>query len=639
MATQGITCEAAMASHAIQSPPAEFIAPATSITGSHNMRARAIAVVVLLGLLYIAAAFRAATQETSARAAVSQMSRADVVLLNGRVLTVDATDSIAQAVAVLNGKILAVGSDAAIRPLAGDGTTVIDLGGRTLTPGLIDSHAHITSMARLVTWIDLSTPLIKTIGDVVQHVEARVGTSKPGEWILGKGWDEGRLAERREILASDLDPISPANPVFLEHSSPRMAVVNRAALALAGIDKTTADPRAGKIDRLPDGNPSGVLRQTAVDLVRSRLPQLREDQLRNGLLAAFAALQKEGMTAVKLPTVDEDGWNMLRDLLLRDDFGLRVVALWLVNVGDDRAATLTAVDALINRIGPFTKRDSVRTDARLMSGGVKLLLDGSGLTRTAWMYSDFNRNFTDVEAGNSGMLLIPPDTYRDIVRRFHDAGIHVGTHAIGDKAIDLVVDTYSAVLAANPKGRLRHAIIHGVLPSDHALAAIADMQKKYDAGYLETQPTFMWWTGDTYAANLGSARAKRMVPLKTYLDRGIQWASGSDTLVTPFPARYGIWASVARRPLQGFYGMEPFGTSESIDVRHALRSYTIWAARQMFLEDHIGSIEPGKEADLAVWDRDPYSVATDQLRDMTCEMTILGGRIVHKTAAITVVVR
>ena len=159
---------------------------------------------------------------------------------------------------------------------------------------------------------------------------------------------------------------------------------------------------------------------------------------------------------------------------------------------------------------------------------------------------------------------------------------------------------------------------------------MADLQKRYDAGYPEPSATFMWWLGDTYAGNFGAARSRRLNPFKTYLDKGMIWANGSDFTVTPFPARYAIWSAVAREPLLGTHGKQPFGSAESVDVHTALRAVTLWAARQMFLEKKIGSIEPGKYADLAVWDRDIYTVPTAQLKDMECRMTIFNGKIVYQ---------
>src|SRR6185369_5258813 len=157
--------------------------------------------------------------------------------------------------------------------------------------------------------------------------------------------------------------------------------------------------------------------------------------------------------------------------------------------------------------------------------------------------------------------------------------------------------------------------------------------RQYDSGFPEAQATFLWWLGDTYTANLGPARSQRLKPFKTYVQRGIRWAGGSDYSVTPFPARYSLWASVERKTLNATYGSQPFGTSESIDIRTALRSHTIWAAHQMFLDDRIGSIEAGKDADLAVWDRNPYTVPAAQLKDAKCLLTLLRGAVVYRDQA------
>jgi hypothetical protein len=171
------------------------------------------------------------------------------------------------------------------------------------------------------------------------------------------------------------------------------------------------------------------------------------------------------------------------------------------------------------------------------------------------------------------------------------------------------------------------------MPSEHALEVMARLQTKYDAGYPEMQPEFMWWIGDNYAGNLGIDRSQRLIPLKSLGARGIRWTAGSDYPVTPFPARYGLWSAAERTTLNGVYGKQPFGIKESIDVHTALRSYTAWAARQLFLEDRVGSIEPGKDADIAVWDRDLYSVPASDLRDLHCELTLVRGRIVYTTSA------
>ncbi len=548
---------------------------------------------------------------------------ADTVLLNGKIITVDARDTIAQALAILNGKIVAIGSNETVRSLIGEKTRVIDLRGMTATPGLIDSHCHFSGTDILYV-LDLSYPAVKKIDDVLGKVRAAVAAARPGEWIRGRGWDEGKLSELRQIYASDLDRVAPENPVWLTQTMGHYGTANSLALKLAKVTADTPDPEAGTIDRFPDGRPTGVLKESAQSLVTRLIPGFTPEQVEKGLARIIADFNKEGMTGVKDPGIGAEKWRAYQNLYSRGELNVRVFALWRTG------KTVMEAGDLIRRIGPFTRPYVSTGDDVLISGGLKLYLDGSGGARTAWLYDDWNKNFKEVDKGNSGYPVIDPEIFRQIVQLFNAAGLHMSTHAIGDRAIDWVMDSYAQALQKNPIQGLRHGIIHCNIPSDRAIAAMAEMQQRYDSGYPEAQSTFTWWIGDTYAGNFGLQRSLRLMPFKTYVDRGVIWAGGSDYNVTPFQARYGIWASIARKPLQGAYGADPFGREESVDVRTALRSYTIWAARQMFLEKKVGSLEEGKYADIAVWDKDLYSIPTEEIQNLRCMMTLIGGRIVHQ---------
>jgi predicted amidohydrolase YtcJ len=550
---------------------------------------------------------------------------ADLVLHNGKVLTVDANDSIAQGVAIAGGKIIAVGSNAAVRATIGSDTQVIDLHGRTATPGLIDTHVHFSEVNALYS-VDLSDVDIKSVADVLKRVAAQVARTKPGEWVRGSGWDEGKLAERRYLTAADLDKVAPHNPVWLTHTTGHYGVGNTYALKMAEVRKDTKDPTAGTIDRDAQGNPTGVMKESATGLVTRLIPPFTREQQKEGLAALVRDFNKEGMTGAKDPGIGQQKWELYQELLAEGRLTVRMFALWAgARRVEDSAPVLARVRA--NPRPPASLGDGV-----LWSGGVKMYMDGSGGARTAWMYQDWNKNFNEKDVGNVGYPATPPDAYRQIVTDLHNAGVHVSTHAIGERAIDWVVDTYAQALAAKPTRGLRHGIIHDNTPSDHALEVTARLQKEFDAGYPEAQAEFMWWIGDNYAANLGPARALRLVPLRSFVERGIKWAGGSDYGVTPFPARYGLWASVARRTLNATYGPTPFGIKEAIDIKTALRSYTLWAAHQLFLDDRIGSIEVGKDADIAVWDRDLYNVPTDDLKDLRCELTVFRGRVVYRAS-------
>jgi predicted amidohydrolase YtcJ len=549
---------------------------------------------------------------------------ADLNLVNGTILTVDAGDRTAQAVAIRGDRIMAVGDTASVDALAGPHTQRIDLEGRTVTPGLLDAHAHFSpSQFNRPDSLDLSYPGVESIQDVQGAVARLAQEVPPGQWIQGRSWDDGKFREHRLLTSRDLDEIAPDHPVWLSHTTGHYGVANRAALRLAKIYNKTPDPPSGTIDRDAAGHPTGVLKEAAQDLVTALIPPPTEAEIERGIRQMAKAFNAEGMTAVKDPEIYDNTWEAYRHVLANDDLTVRAFTLWYGGRSVEEARELVAKHAKMPR--PYEPNGN----HHLIPGGVKLFADGSGGARTAWMYDDWNKEFTGRDEGNRGYPNIDPDTFRKMVRIYHDAGLHIGTHAIGDRAIDLVVDSYADALQANPKYGLRHAIIHANIPTEHALDEMAALQQEYEAGYPESSATFTWWIGDTYAGNFGG-RSRRLNPFATFLKKGIRWANGSDYSVTPFAARYGIWAAIARQPALGIYGGDPFGREEAVDVRTALRAVTIWAAHQMFLETKIGSIEAGKYADLAVWDRNPYQVSVEDLKEMRCELTVFAGRIVFQ---------
>ena len=554
--------------------------------------------------------------------------RADIVLFNGTVLTVDATDRVAHAVAITGQRIVAVGSDAEVLRFAGPRTRRIDLRGRTVTPGLLDAHAHFAGGGgdRLFV-VNVGYPDVKAISDMVARVAQQARKVAANAWIEGRGWDEGKLSDKRLPTARDLDAVSPRHPVWLEQTTGHYGVANSVALALAGITKETHDPPNGTIDRFPDGTPTGVLKEAAQGLVRRLIPARSIAQTEAGIRDIAQAFVAEGMTGLKEPGVNAATFDAYRRVAAEGKLPVRVFVLWR------GGSTAASARALIAERAATTRPYESTGDDHVISGGVKLYMDGSGGARTAWMYDDWNKNGTEVDVGNKGYPASNPDTIRAMIRLFHDAGMHVSVHSIGDRAIDQTVDSYVEAMRANPKPGLRHGIIHANIPTDHALSEMARLQHDFDAAYPEPSASFTWWLGDTYAANFGAARSLRLNPFATYLKRGIIWANGSDYSVTPFEARYGLWAAVARQTLLSTGGADPFGRAESVDVHAALRSVTIWAAHQMFLEKKVGSVEVGKYADLAVWDRNPYTVPTAALKDMQCQMTLFDGRVVFDRAA------
>jgi predicted amidohydrolase YtcJ len=554
----------------------------------------------------------------------SAQAPADLILIHGHILTVDAKDSEAQAIAIRDGIILKTGTDAEIQALAAPNAKVIDLHGKTATPGLIDTHAHIADGGvEELYGVKLSDAT--SVAEIVARVKAKVALVKVGEWITGSGWDEGKLAEHRYVTAADLDAVAPNNPVWLMHTTGHYGAANSLALKLAGITAATPDPKAGTIDRDPaTRQPTGVLKEdSAMEPVGRLIPATTPEQERAGILYIQNILHSEGMTAVKDPDITQLNWDAYKSLLDSGQLKERICVLW------HAGSTLESARHALEEINSVPRLPASLGYGRLLSCGAKIYMDGSGGARTGWVYDDWLRNAVIPDAGNKGYPQTDPAEYLKMVRLFHNAGVPVGTHAVGDRAMDTVVDAYADVEQENPRPGLRHSIIHANLPTDHALKMMAELQKKYDAGYPELQAEFLWWIGDIYAASYGPGRGKRLDPLKTLQQRGILWSGGSDYSVTPIAARYGLWASIARQTAKGTYGFQPFGVTEAIDAKTALRSYTAWSSRQMFMEDKIGTLEPGKRADIAIWDRDIYTIPTAEIKDMKCLMTLLDGEVVY----------
>ncbi|MDH3441976.1 MAG: amidohydrolase [Gammaproteobacteria bacterium] len=551
----------------------------------------------------------------------------DIILLNAQVVTMRPGDSIAEAVAVTGHSITAVGASAELRALAGPETEIIDMGGNTVTPGIIDTHNHFAwgALGEYAA-VDIEYPAVSSIGDIRNKIRALVASLEPGEWIVSSNWEAAKLEEQRDMVAADLDDVSPENPVWLLHTSAHYGVANSAALEAAGITSATPDPDGGVIGRDDEGNPNGILADQAMSLVTSMTPPVTSEDFVQALSAAVTDLSAEGITAIKDPEIDQRHWDAYEAVAENGDLTVRVMTLWRV------PDTMAEARDLLEHIAPITKPTEQDADTLVVSGGVKIYIDGSGTARTAWMHDDWSIDYTDTDEGNTGLTYLEPDLLFDQVRLFHDAGIHIGTHAIGDRAIDFTMDSYARVLDDNPTTGLRHSIIHSNLPTEHAMELMVRLQSEYDAGIPEVQPAFLWWIGDAYVANFGVDRSLRVLPLRTFEERGIRWAGASDYDVSPYAPRHAFWAASARETMLGKYGDNPWGTDESVAIHDTIRAYTASAARQLFLEDKVGMIEVGKRADIVAWDRDLYSIPVDELKEVRAVITLMNGDVVFRAA-------
>jgi len=555
---------------------------------------------------------------------VSDIDAPDIVFSNGRIITMDDAGTIAEAVAIRGTKIVATGTNNGIRELAGPDTQMVDLGGRAMTPGLIDVHNHFAWGALGdSSSLNLAWPNVKSIADIATAVAEKGRVIEAGEWIIGSAWDAAKLPEGRDLTAADIDAAAAENPVWLLHTSAHYGVANSRALQLANITADTPDPDGGVIRRDAGGNPTGVLTDQAMALISAVTPATTAEDFAAAISSGVSELGAEGITTIKDPEIDQRHWDAYEKVRAQGDLTVRVFTLW------GRPDSLEDARKLLDHIAPFTNPRSDSGNDHVISGGVKIYIDGSGTVRTAWMYDDWNRDFSATDAGNTGLTYLAPEVLLEQIRLFHRAGIHVGVHAIGDRAIDFTMDAYATVLAEHPVNGLRHSIIHCNLPTRHAMDLMVKLQAEFDAGYPEIQPAFLWWIGDAYAGNFGLQRSLRVLPMQSFIERGIRFGSSSDYDVSPFAPRLGLWAAVARETLLGTYGRNPWGQEESIGVMDALKSYTRWAARQVFLETKIGTVESGKYADLVVWDRNPLDIPTEEIKEMSALLTLMNGEVVH----------
>lgn len=522
----------------------------------------------------------------------------------GHLLTVDRARPRAEALAVRDGKIVAVGTDDELAGLVGSGTQVIDLGGCTLVPGFHDAHCHILLFG--LSLVEVNVRAAKTMAEVVAAVAAQVRRTTPGGWIRGGGYNENKLAEQRHPTCADLDPVSPDHPVFLSHISGHMAVANSRALAAANITRERPDPRGGVIERDSRGEPTGLLKETAQELVKAILPPYTLAETKAALEAAGRRMAAEGITSA------QDAWagwiapEEFRAYQEASSAGVLPQRVWLM-VDVER---LRVNDGRLDFA--FGLHTGFGSD-RLRLGAIKLFLDGSLIGRTAALSAPY-----DNAPETCGFLVKSEKAIRAQVRMAHAGGWQVAMHAIGDRAIEVGLDAIEAAMGADA-ARFRPRIEHcGILRPD----LIARIQRA--GAVVVTQPRFIAELGDGFRAALGWKRLRLTYPLATL--RGLPVAFSSDRPVVDGAPLLGIQAAVTRRTASG----AAYVPDEAITVEEALRWYTIGGAHAAFAEDEIGSVAPGKRADLVVLSDDPLKVPAEALGEIEVLRTVVGGETVFQ---------
>jgi predicted amidohydrolase YtcJ len=534
------------------------------------------------------------------------------VLLNGKVVTVDETGSIAEAVAIEDGKITAVGTNDEIRGLTGAATQAIDLQGRTAIPGLIDSHAHITSTAmRMLGVLDLSEEAgVKSISDIQQRIADKVATVAKGEWITGGREDDYKLEEKRHPTRWELDEASPDNPVLISTVGGHFSIANSKALELAGVTKETPDPVGGMFDRDPEtGELTGGLHEKAVGIIRRARPpreELSRQEAADAVRAMMLENAKTGLTCI----YDNVGSSQVRaalDLKNRGELPIR----FRVDVSISRYQELANLGLIHEPFG----------DEWVKICGVKFFFDGAISARTAAVSEPYlhRDNFY-------GVMATTEEIARKTLMQAYEVGLRVSAHANGDKAIGMYLDIMEEIQNKYPRGDARNRIIHCTVVNPELVERI---------GKLGLLPTifgaYPYYHGDKLLPAFGKERLQNMFAARSFLDAGIKIAAHSDHSASPFPPLMGIHALVNRTTKAG----KPIGQDQKISVMEAIKLYTLNAAYHSFDEGLLGSIENGKRADIVVLGEDILTVPPERIVDIPIDITLVDGNVVYERSDAT----
>jgi len=512
----------------------------------------------------------------------------DTVLHNGRVYP-DVNPQIRfEALAIKDRRISQLGSNSDILKLAESTTIKIDLQGNTVLPGFHDSHIHLLHFGMLLRNLDLTK--ISSIKELTEQIREHVGKGPPDKWVLGRGWDDEKLHDRRYPDRHDLDSAT-SIPVFLKRICGHVAVANSAALAKAGITWDTPDPEGGLIAKDSRGQPNGILKERAIGLVEAVIPRSREATA-DALILASQKLARLGLTTLHCVISDLSELETLRALKIENKIPQSIHALIPFGLLDD--------PELLHRATP---NDMIGFRVR----GVKLFLDGSMGARTAALTVPYNDSPVE-----TGMMTMRRDEIHNVVLRAIEEKLQLCIHAIGDKAVELAVQTIIETQELSAEIQ-RHRIEHASLISRQSVKEMAERRI-----IASVQPRFI--LSDTWAADrLGRERLNDLYPFRSMAKAGVKLAAGSDCPVEDPNPFEGIWAAVSRPGLP---------SDERLTVDQVLTMYTANAAYASFSEETSGTLEVGKVADLVVVDRDPFECSTDVLRKAQVVRTMINGQVV-----------
>ncbi|WP_336489879.1 amidohydrolase [Methylobacterium nigriterrae] len=545
----------------------------------------------------------------------------DTIYINGRIITSDAENNIVEAVAVKGDKIQAAGRSEALRMTAGPPSRIVDLRGKTMIPGIIDPHSHFPLSANTVLFqVDLSSPpvgKITSIDDIIAALKKKAEQTPPGQWIVGVGYDDTLLAEKRHPTRQDLDKVSEVHPIYLMHVSYHFGAANTKALGIAEITRDTSDPAGAKFRRDGNGEPTGVLEElSAYERVTSRIPSRSAEQWGELIKVAAQQYASQGVTTA------EHGFLADQPGILSDP-GLLPAFARAIERGDLPIRIIVWPGIKFSQKVQSGQVKAPDTDSSwLKVGATKMFADGSIQGFTGYLTKPYHIIPAGYPSDYHGHPAMPRDELVKLVVSEHKAGKQIAIHGNGDAAIDDILYAYEQAQKEQPRPDARHIVVH-------SQTAREDQLDKMKA--LGVTPSFfslhVYYWGDRHRdIFLGPDRAARISPARSALQRGLRFTIHTDTPVVPMEPFRLMWAAVNRITASGARL-----DNEGIAPMQALRALTADAAWQAFEETRRGSIESGKLADLAILSDDPLSVDPMKIKDIKVLETIVGGKTVYQS--------
>lgn len=529
---------------------------------------------------------------------------ADLVFVNGEVITVNANNDVAESVAVKGNRIIAVGTNESTERFVGKRTQRIDLKGKTLLPGFIDSHVHLTLYGVYQLGINCKDDRIKSLDDLLSALKRKARSTPKGEWIRAWGFNENELEEKRYPTLQELNTVTRDHPVIITRTCGHISVVNGKALEIAGIDDNTPDPQGGRVERDSSGRLTGKLVEAA-HMNMNRIARFTEKEIKAGIRIASDHFLAAGITSIhEAGGFGPDNLRLIQQAVQNRDVKVRVYAM-IGSLNDSRDFVQRMMAA-----GVVTGTG----DHRFKIGPAKLFLDGSSTGPTIATRQPYT---SDPE--NRGILYYDEDEVYEILGTAHKRGYQITAHAQGDEAIQLFLNCVARALREHPRSDHRHRI-------EHAGICTPDLQRRIRELKVipVPNPPFPFEFGDIYLQHYGE-RVNHMYPARDFIDRGILAAAGSDAPITYCDPLLGIHTAVNRRSEKG----TEVGICQRISVMEAIRLYTWNGAYASFEETVKGSVETGKLADLVVLNRSLLKEDPERIKDLKVELTMIDGEIVY----------